>query len=252
MRENPLDPQEVLGLSREQLPRHIAIIMDGNGRWAAERDLPRLRGHAEGAKVVRAIVTQCARLGLQALTLYSFSSENWKRPRDEIEFLMELYAHYLVAEREEILENNITFVQVGRRRGLPDNVLEELDMTTELSKGNTGLKLCLALNYGSRGEIVDALRRIAEAVKAGEVEPHEIDEQLVSRSLYTSGIIDPDLLIRTAGEFRVSNFLLWQLSYAELYVEDVCWPDFTVEHLHKAILTYAHRSRRFGGLDSAC
>ena len=252
MPEKPLDPQEVLGLSREQLPRHIAIIMDGNGRWAAERDLPRLEGHAEGAKVVRSIVTQCARLGLQALTLYSFSSENWKRPRDEIEFLMELYAHYLVAEREEILENNITFLQVGRRRGLPDNVLKELDLTTELSKGNTGLKLCLALNYGSRGEIVDAVRRIAEAVKAGEVKADEIDEQLVSSSLYTAGIIDPDLLIRTAGEFRVSNFLLWQLSYAELYVEDVCWPDFSIEHLHKAILTYAHSSRRFGGLDSAC
>ncbi len=236
-----------MGLSREQMPRHIAIIMDGNGRWAAERGLPRIEGHAVGAKVVRSIVTQCARLELQALTLYSFSSENWRRPKDEIDFLMELYAHYLVAEREEILDNNIRFMQVGQRQGLPDHVLRELDTTTELSKQNTGLQLCLALNYGSRAEMVHAVRDIAAEVKAGRLHPSDIDEQLVSDSLYTAGIVDPDLLIRTAGEFRVSNFLLWQLSYAEFFVEQVCWPDFTVDHLHKAIKEYARRDRRYGG-----
>ena len=161
MPEELLNPEEVLGIRREQLPRHIAIIMDGNGRWASERGVPRLKGHAAGAKVVRSIVTECARLGLEALTLYSFSSENWKRPKDEIDFLMELYAYYLVAEREEILENNIKFHQVGRREGLPDSVLAELDTTAELSKDNTGLNLCLALNYGARGEIVDAVRSLA-------------------------------------------------------------------------------------------
>ena len=249
MPEKLLNPEEVLGLRREQLPRHIAIIMDGNGRWASERGVPRLAGHAAGAKVVRGVVTECARLGLEALTLYSFSSENWKRPKDEIDFLMELYAEYLVAEREEIQENNIRFHQVGRREGLPESVLLQLDTTVELSKGNTGLNLCLALNYGARAEIVDAVRGIASKVKAGQLEPGDIDEDLLGAALYTAGIIDPDLLIRTAGEFRISNFLLWQLSYAEFYVEPVCWPDFTVEHLHLAIKEYANRDRRYGGLD---
>ena len=248
MREQPLNPEEVLGLSPDRLPRHIAIIMDGNGRWAAEHGLARLEGHAAGAKVVRTIVTQCARLGLEALTLYSFSSENWKRPRDEIDFLMELYAHYLVAERQEILENDIKFVQVGRRGGLPENVLRELDVTADLSEANGGLRLCLALNYGSRAEIVDAVRDIAEKLKAGQLEPDDVDEELLSDSLYTAGIVDPDLLIRTAGEFLMSNFLLWQLSYAEFYVERVCWPDFTVQHLHEAIQEFARRDRRYGGL----
>jgi undecaprenyl diphosphate synthase len=251
MAEHPLNPEGVLGLPCEALPRHIAIIMDGNGRWAAERDLPRIEGHASGAKVVREIVTECARLGLEALTLYSFSSENWSRPKDEIDFLMELYAHYLVAEREEILDNNIRFMQVGRREGLPDSVLKELDTTAELSRHNDGLKLCLALNYGSRAEIVDAVRRIAAKVKSGQLEPSEITERLIDLSLYTAGMVDPDLLIRTAGELRISNFLLWQVSYAEFYVEPVCWPDFTVAHLHKAIKEFARRDRRYGGLSAA-
>ena len=250
MPEQPLNSEGALGLRREQLPRHIAIIMDGNGRWAAERNLPRIEGHACGAKVVREIVTECARLGLEALTLYSFSSENWSRPKDEIDFLMELYAHYLVAEREEILDNNIQFMQVGRREGLPDSVLKELDTTAEMSRHNDGLKLCLALNYGSRAEIVDAVRRIAAQVKAGQLEPDDISERLIDLSLYTAGIVDPDLLIRTAGEFRISNFLLWQVSYAEFYVEQVCWPDFTVAHLHKAIKEFARRDRRYGGLSA--
>ena len=250
MREEPLNSEELLGLSPDRLPRHIAIIMDGNGRWAEEHGLARAEGHAAGAKVVRTVVTQCARLGLEALTLYSFSSENWKRPKDEIDFLMELYAHYLVAERQEILENDIKFVQVGRRDGLPESVLRELDITTDSSKDNLGLRLCLALNYGSRREIVDAVRHIAMRLKAGNLQPDDVDEQLFSNSLYTAGIVDPDLLIRTAGEFRISNFLLWQLSYAEFYVERVCWPDFTVQHLHNAIQEFARRDRRHGGLST--
>lgn len=250
MREQPLNSQEALGLAPEQLPRHIAIIMDGNGRWAAERSLPRIEGHASGAKVVRSIVTQCARLGIEALTLYSFSSENWTRPKDEIDFLMELYAHYLVAEREEILDNNIKFMQVGRRDGLPQSVLRELDLSTELSKANTGLKLCLALNYGSRREIIDAVKNIAAKVLDGKLRLEQIDEQLMRESLYTAGIPDPDLLIRTAGEHRISNFLLWQISYAEFYVEQVCWPEFSTDHLHEAIKEYARRERRYGGVGS--
>jgi undecaprenyl diphosphate synthase len=250
MSQTPLDPRRVLGLEPQHLPRHVAIIMDGNGRWAERHGLPRIRGHAEGARSVRAIVTECARLGLQALTLYSFSTENWKRPKDEIDALMALYVEYLVAERREILENNIRFVQVGRREGLPSEVLHELDITTEVSRTNTGLTLSLALNYGSRLEIVDACRRLAREVAEGRRRPEEIDEAAISGALYTAGIPDPDLLIRTANERRISNFLLWQISYAEIHVTPVLWPDFRPEHLHEAIRDFASRRRRFGGLDA--
>jgi undecaprenyl diphosphate synthase len=246
MSEPPLNPKEVLGLDTEQLPRHIAIIMDGNGRWARQQSLPRISGHERGAKAVRAVVTHCARLGIEALTLYSFSSENWKRPRAEIDFLMELYRHYLIAERSEIVENNIRLVHVGRREGLPDEVLHEMDTTIGTAAKNTGLKLCLALNYGSRREIVDAIRRIAVAVRDGRLDEADIDEQVIGKSLYTAGLPDPDLLIRTASEQRISNFLLWQISYSELYFCDVLWPDFTVEHLNQAILDYVGRERRYG------
>lgn len=239
---------EAVGVERESLPRHIAIIMDGNGRWAKQRNLPRTRGHEEGAKAVRRTVTECTRLGLEALTLYSFSTENWRRPKAEIDFLMELYARYLIAERPEILENNIRLVHVGRREGLPENVMREMDITLSESSGNTGLRLCLALNYGSRLEIVDAVRKIATEVRQGRMGVDEIDERVISDSLYTGGLPDPDLLIRTASQRRLSNFLLWQISYAELHVCDVLWPDFDVEHLHEAIRDYARRERRFGGL----
>ena len=242
---------EAVGVDRESLPRHIAIIMDGNGRWAKQRGLPRLRGHEEGAKAVRRVVTECARLGLEALTLYSFSSENWRRPKAEIDFLMELYGRYLVAERPEIMDNNIRLVHVGRRAGLPEDVLREMDVTVSASSGNTGMRLCLALNYGSRLEIVDAVRKIAAEVKAGRLNVDDIDEQRIGASLYTGGLPDPDLLIRTASERRVSNFLLWQISYAELYVCDVLWPEFGVEHLHEAIRDYARRERRFGGVSES-
>jgi len=235
-----------LGLPRERVPRHIAIIMDGNGRWAKQRGWARIRGHQEGAKTVRQIVTHCARLGIEALTLYSFSTENWKRPRDEVEFLMGLYVEYLIAERETIMGNNVRFLHVGRREGLPASVLDEMDRTVAMSAANTGLKLCLALNYGSRDEIVDAVRRLAERVRAGALAPSDIDVDAISNSLYTAGLPDPDLLIRTANERRVSNFLLWQISYAEIHVSERLWPDFTPADLDAALKDFGNRERRFG------
>jgi len=246
MRETPLDPREELGLEREQLPRHIAIIMDGNGRWANLRNQPRIHGHIEGAANVREIITHCARLKIDALTLYSFSSENWTRPKKEIDALMDLYVEYLIKEREEIMANDVCLIQAGRRQGLPEAVLRELDTTHSLSKNNKGLKLFLAINYGARDEIVDAVRAIACEVKAGELEPDAIHETCISDRLYTAGAPDPDLLIRTAGEMRISNFLLWQISYAEFYVTDVLWPDFRQADLNDAIRAYANRVRRFG------
>lgn len=248
MTETPLDPRATLGLSPEQLPRHIAIIMDGNGRWARRHGLPRVSGHAEGAKAVRAIVTACARLRIGYLTLYSFSTENWKRPREEVDALMTMYAEYLIAERQTIMENDVRLVQVGRREGLPKMVLRELDITTSMSRNNRGLTLCLALNYGSRLEIVEACRALAREVAEGRRHAEDIDEAAVSNALYTAGIPDPDLLIRTANERRISNFLLWQISYAELHITPTLWPDFRPEHLHEAIRDYAARQRRYGGL----
>ncbi len=246
MTEPPLDPREVLGLTREELPRHIAIIMDGNGRWAKQRGLPRIRGHEQGAKIVRTIVTRCARLGIDVLTLYSFSTENWKRPRDEVDFLMDLYVKYLIAERATIMGNHVRFLHVGRREGLPDSVLSEMDKTTVMSRANSGLTLCLALNYGSRDEIIDAVRNIARDVRDGKLSPGDIDEQAIADSLYTAGLPDPDLLIRTANERRVSNFLLWQISYAEIHVCPKPWPEFGIEELDAAIKDFASRERRFG------
>jgi len=243
-----LDPQELLGVPPGALPRHIAIIMDGNGRWARQRGLPRIEGHRSGSEAVREIVTQCARLGIECVTLYSFSVDNWRRPPDEVAALMALYAQYLAAERQTIMDNDIRLIQIGRRDGLPADVLRELDLTTTMSANNPGTTLCLALNYGSRSEIIDAFRRLARKVADGQLQPEEISEDLVSASLYTAGLPDPDLLIRTGGEMRVSNFLLWQISYAELYVTPVLWPDFRKEHLHEAIRSFAGRERRFGDI----
>lgn len=243
------------GVPREKFPRHIAVIMDGNGRWAVKRGMERVRGHAEGAKSVRTVVTECARLkkefgGPDYLTLYSFSMENWKRPVQEVGFLMQMYVDYLRQERVTMMENNIRFRQIGRLENLPDPVLEEMNVTLEETKNNTGLTLVLALNYGSRAEIVDGVRAIAERVKRGEIEPGQIDEEMISGSLYTAGMPDPDLLVRTAGEMRISNYLLWQISYAELFVSPLLWPDFGVSELHEAIRAFAGRSRRFGGLNA--
>jgi undecaprenyl diphosphate synthase len=204
-----------------------------------------------GAETVRRVVEECCRLGIGQLTLYSFSSENWKRPQREVDFLMGLLKEYLIAERPEIMQQNIRFRLIGRRAELAPGVIQEVEETERISSGNTGLTLALAVNYGSRAEIVDAVRSIAERVRRGELEPVAIDESTISDSLYTAGMPDPDLLIRTAGEMRVSNYLLWQISYAELWVTPVCWPDFTTEVFHAALRDYAGRERRFGGLKSA-
>ncbi len=239
----------VLGIPAERLPKHVAIIMDGNGRWARSRGLPRFAGHRAGAKTVRTIVEECARLGLTQLTLYSFSTENWNRPPEEVALLMDLYVEYMRSQRKLLIDNNIQFVQIGRREGLPPLVLQELQNTLEATRQNTGMTLCLAINYGSRGEIRDAVQAIAEQVKAGLLQPAQITEQTITDHLYTAGMPDPDLLIRTAGEMRVSNYLLWQISYAEFYVTDRFWPEFSIEQLYTALREFAGRSRRFGGLD---
>ena len=232
----------------ERIPRHIAIIMDGNGRWARNRDFPREFGHRNGAAAVRSVIEECGALGVEVLTLYSFSMENWKRPAGEVSALMQLYMTYLEGEIEKFMKENLRFRQIGRREGLAPEVLEAADRLTELTKNNTGSMLCLAVNYGARAEIVDAVRTIAERVKRGELEPSAITDATVHDHLYTAGLPDPDLLIRTAGEMRVSNYLLWQISYAELHVTDVLWPDFGTADLHAAIRDYAKRNRKFGGL----
>jgi undecaprenyl diphosphate synthase len=236
------------GLDPARMPRHIAIIMDGNGRWAHQRGLPRHEGHARGADSVRATVEECCRLGVGQLTLYCLSSENWKRPQSELDFLMALLEQYLIQERAEILRQNIRFCTIGRRSGLPEQVLREIDENIRLSQDNAGMVLCLAINYGSRTEIVDAMCSLARQVRDGRLDPDAIDEETVGGALYTAGMPDPDLLIRTAGEMRVSNYLLWQISYAELWVTERCWPDFDKATLHQALCDYAGRERRFGGL----
>jgi undecaprenyl diphosphate synthase len=222
--------------------------MDGNGRWARRQGLIRVRGHRAGSDTVREITTECARLGLDRLTLYAFSSENWKRPKREVNALMALLREFLVREREEIMANDIRFTVIGRVHLLPEDVREEIDRTIEVSRGNRGLTLCLALSYGGRAEIADAAKRIAEDAVAGRLDPAEIDEGTIAARLYDPELTDPDLLIRTAGEMRVSNYLLWQIAYSEFWVTPVCWPDFTVDLLHQALRDYADRERRFGGL----
>ena len=243
-----------LDVPAERIPRHIAIIMDGNGRWAVRRGLERVRGHEQGAHTVRTVVTEAARLrkelgGPDYLTLYSFSMENWKRPADEVAFLMQMYVNYLHQELPTMMENNIRFNQIGRLDNLPDVVLDQVNHTLAETRGNTGLVLTLALNYGSRAEITDAVRAIAAKVRDGRLDPRDVTEETISEHLYTAGMPDPDLLVRTAGELRVSNYLLWQISYAELFVSPVLWPDFTEGDLHAAVRSFASRNRRFGALD---
>jgi undecaprenyl diphosphate synthase len=244
------ETQPKLEVVPEKRPRHVAIIMDGNGRWAQRQDLPRIRGHQEGAKTVRRITEECARLDIEQLTLYCLSSENWKRPADELEFLMFLLSSYLVEERDTMMANNIRLQIIGQRDRIPDEVQAEMDRSIELTSKNTGTCLCLAINYGGRAEIVDAVRKISQQVAAGEIESADVNEQLVSDSLYTVGMSDPDLLIRTAGEMRISNYLLWQISYAELWVTSRMWPEFSVNNFHDAIRDFSKRSRRFGGLNT--
>ncbi|HEY4233289.1 MAG TPA: isoprenyl transferase [Lacipirellulaceae bacterium] len=237
-----------LDVSGERLPRHIAIIMDGNGRWAGRQHLPRVAGHERGVDSVRRTTEECARLKIEQLTLYCLSSENWKRPQTEINFLMHLLEQYMIQERATIMENNIRVRMLGRRHEIPDQVLAELDKTVAMSATNSGTWLNLAINYGGRAELVDATRAIGEQVASGGLRPHDIDEATIASCLYTAGAPDPDLLIRTAGDMRISNFLLWQISYAEIWVTEKCWPEFDEATLHEAIRDYASRERRFGGL----
>ena len=238
-----------LDIPPEHRPRHIAVIMDGNGRWAQRRGLPRVQGHQRGVSTVRRTTEECARLDIEQLTLYCLSSENWKRPQQELDFLMHLLQQYMIEERSTIMDNNIQVAVIGRRDGIPAEVQAEMDETIRLSAANTGTRLCLAINYGARAELVDAVQRIAGDCASGKVKPAEISEELISSYLYTAGMPDPDLMIRTAGEMRISNFLLWQISYAELWVTERCWPEFEIEDLHQAISDFARRERRYGGLN---
>ena len=249
MPQTSISPRDALDdVPLERRPRHIAIIMDGNGRWAQRRGLPRIEGHRRGVASVRAVTEECARLGIEQLTLYCLTSENWKRPQYELDLLMQLLEQYLIEERTTLINENIRLSVIGRREGLPATAIDEMDKTIELSSVHTGMRLCLAINYGGRGEVVDAVRAIARDVRQGRLSPDDIDEETINEHLYTAGMSDPDLLIRTAGEMRVSNFLLWQISYAELWVTDHCWPDFREADLHAALRDFAARDRRFGGL----
>lgn len=232
-----------------RIPRHIAIIMDGNGRWAAERGFPRIFGHRNGAIAVRETIQQCGRLGVECVTLFSFSTENWRRPKEEIDALMSLCVAYCQGEQDALKRENIRVRVLGRRAELPEEVRSAIDELERITADCTGPMLCLAINYGSRQEIIDATRSLARDVRDGVLELESIDEASFASRLYTRDMPDPDLLIRTAGEMRVSNYLLWQISYAELYVTDVLWPDFGAAELHEAIRDFASRDRRFGGLE---
>src|ERR1700751_4388047 len=245
----PVTPEEAQLLSKldlARLPRHVAVIMDGNGRWAQRRHLPRAAGHRSGTQTARTPIETCARLKIEALTLYAFSVENWRRPKTETDFLMALLREYLRQEMPLIQRNNIRMRFLGRARELPDGVQQDMRAAVEKTSKNTGMVLCLALNYGGRAGIVDALNEIVAQCKDGR---HvAVTEEEVSRHLYTAGLPDPDLLIRSSGEMRVSNFLLWQIAYAEIYVTETLWPDFTRVQLYEALLDFQKRERRYGGL----
>jgi undecaprenyl diphosphate synthase len=243
------DPDRMLvdQVNFERLPVHVAVIMDGNGRWAAQRHLPRVEGHRAGIDAVRDTVESAARLGIQVLTLYAFSVENWKRPAAEVGTLMLLLKRYLRSELNTLLKNNIRFRVIGRIEELASDIQDELHLAIDRTAKNSGMLFNIALNYGGRAEIVDAARR---AIEAG-VRPQDLDEERFARFLYTAGQPDPDLLIRTSGEMRVSNYLLWQIAYAEIYVTETLWPDFRRRHLLEAVLAYQKRERRYGGITSS-
>jgi undecaprenyl diphosphate synthase len=236
------------GVPADKLPRHIAVIMDGNGRWARERGLPRIEGHRRGSESVRACTAACIEAGVPYLTLYAFSKENWQRPADEVGALMLLLDRFLAERTAEIMERNIRLLAIGHLADLPDKARKRLEDTIAKSANNTALTLTLALSYGARTEIVDATRAIAREVKAGKLDPETIDEDTIASHLYTAGVPDPDLLVRTSGEMRISNFLLWQISYAEIVVTPKLWPDFAKEDLFAAMQEYARRNRRYGGI----
>ena len=232
----------------ENIPQHIAIIMDGNGRWAEKRHWPRTRGHLEGVKRVEEIVEAAYRMGVKILTLYTFSTENWRRPQVEVSMLMNTLMTVLKQKVEKFKKNNIRFQVIGRKESVPEPVLRSINFVTNETEKNTGMILNMAFNYGSRQEIVDAVRQIAALIRKGKLNPDEIQEETISQALYTQGIPDPDLLIRTSGELRISNFLLWQLSYAEFYFTEKYWPDFDIKEFEKAIIDYQQRERRYGAV----
>ena len=233
----------------QRLPRHVAVIMDGNGRWAKQRNLPRVEGHRSGIAAVREIVETAARLELGVITLYAFSVENWKRPRFEVATLMMLLKEYLRKELATLMQNNIRFVPIGRIDGLDESVQRELRYAEQQTRNNSGLLFQIALNYGGRAEIIDTVNRIFQVLREKGTEDAVIDEDFFSNHLYTANVDDPDLLIRTSGELRVSNFLLWQIAYAEIHVTKVLWPDFRKRHLFEAIIDFQARNRRYGGVD---
>jgi len=235
----------------ENIPRHIAFIMDGNGRWAKEKGLPRTAGHRKGVQRVKEILRAAHAQGVKAITFFAFSTENWSRPKQEIGVLMRYLDNFLDREVRDLHKNNVRFLVIGRDEPIPKSLQRKIKEAQELTRHNTGLTAVLALNYGSRQEIVDAAKKFAAEALRGEASPEELNEDTFSRYLYTAGLPDPDLLIRTSGEMRISNFLLWQLSYAELYFPKKYWPDFTVEDLAEAIREYQHRERRFGGIRNA-
>lgn len=244
-------PQDIQaeGLDPSRLPRHVAFIMDGNGRWALARGLDRIDGHRQGALTARMVIEESARLGLDQITLFCLSSENWKRPPDELNLLLKLLVEYLISERPTLTERDLQFAMIGNRDGLPPDVLRELDTTAAAAGDNKGMRVCLAINYGSRAEIARAAARLAKQTLAGTIAPNTIDETAVAANLDTANMPDPDLVIRSAGEKRLSNFLLWQLSYAELFVTSQCWPEFDRNHYLEALRDFARRDRRFGGLN---
>ncbi|MFC1713384.1 isoprenyl transferase [Candidatus Poribacteria bacterium] len=249
--ENAINVDEAklrASLDREKLPRHIAVIMDGNGRWAMRQKLPRSTGHRAAMEAVRSVVELCGELEIPVLTLYTFSAENWTRPRWEVNAIMKLLIEQLQKQTPELNEENVRLNIIGDVEGLPPKIVRELNRSVDILKDNTGLLLNLALNYGGRQEIISALHSIITEVKEGSLEVDDIDEDVFSQHLYTSGLPDPDLLIRTGSEMRISNFLLWQLAYTEIYVADVLWPDFRKKDLLLALLSYQKRQRRFGGI----
>lgn len=244
--ENLKKTAKRLEITCEQIPRNIAIIMDGNGRWAQKRGMPRIEGHRRGGKIVEKTALNGVELGFESMILYAFSIENWKRPKAEVNGLMTLYARYLVGIRPMMMENNVKLVHLGRTGDLPLGLQKELAKSIEMTADNEGMKLGLALNYSGRVELIDATRKIAQEYRDGKLSLEDIDEDCISDHLYSCEINEPDILIRTANEMRVSNFLLWQISYTEFYVTETYWPDFEMTDLEKAILAYARRNRRFG------
>ncbi|PYI50401.1 isoprenyl transferase [Paenibacillus flagellatus] len=241
-------PEDIVELAPDNIPEHIAIIMDGNGRWARKRGLPRIAGHHAGMKAVKRATIAADEIGVKVLTLYAFSTENWKRPREEVDFLMKLPQEFLALELQELIDKNVQVRMTGWKEGLPGHTLEAVETAIERTKRNTGLILNFALNYGSRHEIVNAVREIAEDVRSGKLREEDICESLISGRLLTQSLPDPDLIIRTSGEIRISNFLLWQMAYSELWFTDIYWPEFTESHLVQAVGEYQRRARRYGGL----